>query len=258
MKKEIKVMSFNLRMDTDWDKENRFSKRTDLVKKAIEREDPDLIGFQEVLPSMREWLRANMEGYTVIGCGRERDLSGESMTMAIRNDAFELTGFETKWLSGTPDIPGSTYGGDQSGCPRTFSSAKLWHRGSGRFIRFVNTHLDHEGRIARYRSAMQLIEALEGYGLPFVLVGDFNASPDSPEIELIKSAVINSKPVRECTEGVEPTYHDYGRLPPEKSARIDYIFTDTDFQEGRIVPDLHEGGRYYSDHFAVAATILPE
>ena len=46
MSNEIKVMSFNLRMDTPHDGVNRFRNRIGRVMEVIESENPDIIGFQ--------------------------------------------------------------------------------------------------------------------------------------------------------------------------------------------------------------------
>lgn len=254
MKNRIKVMSFNLRLDTAYDGANRFSNRVDLIKKVIDREGADLIGFQEVLPSMRDWLRENLKGYTVLGCGRGKKLNDESMTIAFKNDRFELLGLENQWLSPTPDVPGTVYDG-QSSCPRMFTSALLYFVPAGKRLRFINTHFDHEGKSARLLSSKQIVAYLNSQSDPFVLTGDFNASPDSPEIRYITSAKVNSRPICDCTAGLPGTWHDFGRIPEERRVRIDYIFTDLTCRAASIAPDERPGGRYYSDHFAICAEV---
>ena len=74
MSKEIKVMSFNLRMDTEHDGINRFRNRIGRVMEVINSEDPDIIGFQEVTDYMRGVMREQLKGYTVVGCGRNKEL----------------------------------------------------------------------------------------------------------------------------------------------------------------------------------------
>ena len=53
MKNQIKVMSFNLRMDTEHDGINRFRNRIGRIMEVIHTENPDVIGFQEVTDYMR-------------------------------------------------------------------------------------------------------------------------------------------------------------------------------------------------------------
>ena len=59
----------------------------------------------------------------------------------------------------------------------------------------------------------------------------------------------------DCTAGLPGTIHDYGRLPPEKRVRIDYIFSDGRCLDAYVVPDQPVNGQYYSDHNAVVALI---
>ena len=80
---------------------------------VLEREQPDLVGFQEVTDDMRTWLTEHLHGYTLQGCGRERNCHGESMLLGYRTGVCELLALENRWLSPTPDVPGSTFGGDE-------------------------------------------------------------------------------------------------------------------------------------------------
>ena len=114
-----KVMSFNLRIEAGIDGINHLDNRKGNILDVINREAPDLIGFQEVRDGTRAWLRDNLTDYMVVGCGRLEDYRGESTPIAFRKDKFELVSLETFWLSSTPNIPASVYAGsDQSGCPR--------------------------------------------------------------------------------------------------------------------------------------------
>ena len=71
---QMKFMSFNLRVDNAGDGINSFSNRFHRVVEVLEREKPDLVGFQEVTGGMRATLRDRLPGYTVQGCGREKKI----------------------------------------------------------------------------------------------------------------------------------------------------------------------------------------
>lgn len=184
---KLKVFTFNLRVESKVDGDNIFWNRTGRVLETLETHKPDLIGFQEATDKMRDWLKSSLPGYTVLGCGRNADYHGESVVLAYRTEAFELVSFDQFWLSPTPSVPGSRFGGDQSGCPRMAVAATLKHREASELLRFYNTHLDHQGPVARLLGATQLMQAISTWGGKFVLTGDFNALPDTAEIQTVTS-----------------------------------------------------------------------
>ncbi len=251
---ELKIMSFNLRVDNTGDGINSFTNRFDRVIEVILRERPDLIGFQEVTDGMRARLRDRIPGYTVQGCGRETSCHGESMLIAYRTDEVELLTLENIWLSYTPATPGSTFGGDQSRCPRMFTAALVKHDRVDRPIRFINTHLDHQGPTARLLGATQLVQYISAHREWTVLTGDFNATPDAPEIALISDA-LSPRGFADCTAALGGTFHGFGRLPADKTEKIDYIFSDGLCTGAYVVEDIPVDGQYYSDHNAVCATV---
>ena len=247
-------MSFNLRYDNSGDGINSFTNRFDRVLEVINTESPDVIGFQEVLSSMRDKLRVALPDYCMVSCGRGKNLDGESMLIGFKADRVEMISCESFWLSLTPSVPGSRYGGDQSGCPRMFTSLLLKHRDIEKPFRFINTHLDHEGENARYLGAVQLVQAISQYNEKFVLTGDFNALPDTKEIKLITSALAYRGAI-DCTEGFEPTFHEFGKRTGDERLKIDYIFTDGKCEDAYLVEDIPVNGQYYSDHNAICAYI---
>ena len=254
MSTRLKIMSFNLRVDEECDGINYFFNRLDRVLEVLDREKPDVVGFQEVTDPMRAKLRDSLTDYTVQGCGREADYRGESMIFAYRKDEAELISLENIWLSMTPSVPGSSYGGDQGEDCRMFTAALLKPNGADKPFRFINTHLDHKGKTARYLSAVQLTRYISLHDEPFVLTGDFNATPDTPEIKVITEALAY-RGAKDCTEGLPGTFHWFGKIPEERRPKIDYIFSDAPCVRAYIVEDTPVEGKYYSDHNAVCAIL---
>ena len=254
MSQTLKIMSFNLRVDNTGDGINSFTNRFHRVVEVLQQEKPDLVGFQEVTQGMRDRLRDQLPGYTVQGCGREKNYHGESMLIAYRTDAVELISLENIWLSPTPHVPGSNFGGDQSGCPRMFTSALVKHNDIPLPFYFINTHLDHIGAEARYLGAMQLVQYISSHREYFVLTGDFNATPDAREIKLITSALASRGAV-DCTAELGGTFHGFGKLLPDRTIKIDYIFTDGKCESAYVVEDIPIEGQFYSDHNAVCAFV---
>ncbi len=246
---ELKIMSFNLRVDNAGDGINAFTNRFDRVIETILKESPDIIGFQEVTDGMRARLRDHIPGYTVQGCGREKNYHGESMLIAYRTADVELISLENVWLSHTPAIPGSTYGGDQSPCPRMFTAARLKHNRVAEPFLFINTHLDHWGATARLLGASQLAQYITTRAGVTILTGDFNATPEAPEMQMLAALL------HDTTAGLGGTFHNFGRLAPADTVKIDYIFANVPAIRAYAVEDVPVDGQYYSDHNAVVSLI---
>lgn len=252
----LSVCSFNLRVATPKDGINEYCHRRERIFALLNEKKPDLIGFQEVTDSMREDLYRSLSDYVILGCGRNADYRGESPLLAFRRDRFDLIEFQSFWLSPTPSLPGSRYEEDQSRCPRVTFMALLKHRDAATIFRFYNTHYDHQGAAARRASTEQMLRAIASRPEPFVLTGDFNATPDAPEIrELVNG---RTRPIVDATATLGPTFHAFGELAPEKQVKIDYIFTDLPCDKARAhaVTDGPVNGVYISDHFPVFAEIL--
>lgn len=256
MAQTIKVFSYNLRCDVDGDGINAFRRRYPYVKERLQYYQPDIIGFQEILPHMRQWLCDNLDGYTVVGTGRDMNLGGESNVIAFKSDMFMLISLEIFWLSDTPLIHGSRFNSDQSTCPRICTAAELCHRDSDEMFRFYNTHLDHVGNTAQMQGLSQILQRIFKDNCksphPYILTGDFNNTPESM---LIKSALAyNSGEMKEATAETGGTFHNFGRI--ENPHKIDYIFTNAPFDitKSCVITDSKDGV-YMSDHYPVCAFI---
>lgn len=251
----MKIVSFNIRCDFGQDGGQNFSFRKGGILKKISQEKPDIIGFQEVLPHISEWLRDNLSDYIVVGCGRSEDLKDESMTLALKKETVQLLGLEVFWLSPTPYISGSRYD-EQSICPRTCADAWVKYSGFDKPIRIYNTHLDHEGEAARRLGLQQILNRIkednERMAFPCILMGDFNAEPDSPELSALKT---HTNPhLTDAAENLGITYHEYGNL--KASCKIDYVLLDDNFKCSKAyLWNECNDGIYLSDHYPVCAEI---
>lgn len=248
---EIKTMSFNLRIPADSDGINHFDNRKQLVLETIEKEQPDLIGFQEATDSTKAFLRANLPScYTLLGCGRKTGYRGESAPIAYRNDKFELISFDTFWLSDTPSVPESRYeNSDQSSCPRLTVHATLHAQGMAQPIQFYNTHLDHKGKEARVLGMRAIIKDIKSQDGSFILTGDMNAKPDEQCI----TEILADPSVTDVTAAIPTTFHAFGKRTED--CKIDYIFTNTKSISAYAVEDPHKNGIYISDHYPICAIL---
>lgn len=242
---KIKVMTFNLRVEVFEDGINSFSNRKDRVLSVIKKHNPDIIGFQEATESMKKWLNVVLNDYIVVGCGRDNHYGGESTPIAYKKDKFDLIELTNFWLSNTPSVPASTYGLDQSDCPRIVTSTILRYKETNKRFRYINTHLDHEGSQARLLSSKQLINHIKEKEITCVLTGDFNALPNTPEIKEITNYL------KDITINIKGTFHEFGKL--DIPTKIDYIFTNlsSNTNETYIIDEKPINGVYVSDHHQI-------
>lgn len=250
---KIKVMTFNIRYDTKDDGINCFDGRKDMIKAFLKKEKPDIIGFQEVMPHVRQWLAKNLTNYVVVGMGRNADFGGEGVSIAYRKDKFDLYKFDQYWISDTPDVPASRYNLDQSVCPRITVMATLVNKADGKVFTFANTHLDHVGVNARICGAsLVMTRLMSGNKYPFFLTGDFNDFQDSDCIQ----SIVKTDGVKELTAEItadDVTFHNYGKIT--KAHKIDYIFTNEETKLKKNSLKIHtdeKDGIWLSDHYPIS------
>lgn len=248
----MKIVSFNVRCIYDTiDKENNFIHRKDGIIRKIQAEQPDVIGFQEVTPAIAADLKAALTDYTFLYNGRDAQYGGEGLALALCNETVSLWTIDCFWLSETPYVAGSRYD-EQSPCPRISQTAVIKHA-DGTLFRVSNNHLDHESDAARVLGIKQVLaylrKAQETQPLPTLILGDFNAYPDSETIRLCNENTL--LPLVDMSAQSGGTFHDFGRCEPVK---IDYIFADTATAEKPYTFEKWTGcenGVYLSDHYPI-------
>ena len=251
-----KIVSCNARTQVALDGEQQFINRVDFLSEKLLSLDADVIGFQELTESMRAQIIARMPTYAFLGAGRDSRRLSEGSVIAVKQSRLIIERLYSDILSPTPSIPGSTYGIDQSSCPRIFSSVDLMPLEGGRPFRLMNVHTDHIGKTARMLEVEQMLTSYYAQNalrpMPTVLTGDFNALPDAPEIKLIT----NSGIFEDLTNGIKGTFHGFGKCDDLK---IDYIFASAEW-ECRAVNSYRDrkGNLYLSDHDVVEAVVSIE
>jgi len=191
--------------------------------------------------------------YSAVGVGREDGIhEGEHMSVFFDSKRMELLDWGTYWLSETPDVPSL---GWDAACKRTATWALLKDRRSGKRFWFVNTHLDHVGVVAR-REGLALIAgniaAMNPEGLPMVLTGDFNVTPDDPGLEGIRAQMSDARVAAAKTDAAG-SYNGWGR----ESKVIDYIWYSgfSGCPSFRVVTESFAGVPFISDHYPVEARL---
>ncbi len=100
---ELKVMTYNIRLDVASDGENSWPNRKEKVADLIKFYEPDVFGIQEGLPHQVQFLDSVLSDYKVFGEGRDGGQNGEHSSIFYKSNKFELIEFDTFWLSETPD-----------------------------------------------------------------------------------------------------------------------------------------------------------
>lgn len=279
----VRVMTYNVRcegLDKKSKDRNWKARRVDLAH-LVERENPDVMGFQEVEPGQLEWLKERFGGYAFVGRGRNANGGGEASPVAFRRDRFAVAKEGTFWLSETPDVPGSK--GWDAALPRICSYAVLKDKATGKTFSFANTHTDHKGVAAREKGMLLVIERMKAFGgnAPIVFTGDHNCLEyDAPALavsKILTDALYLSKTPPEgswrtfnfwnwreqelsIAEALKKDVHDRS-IDGDTSdlKRIDYIYVSpgTTVLDYRTVAATRPNRRAYpSDHFPSVATLV--
>ena len=250
----FKIVSFNVRGAFGVDGENEFSLRKEALSEYVRHLNPDAIGFQEISEKMRLELISLLPEYAFLGGGREKNRLGESSAIAYRQTRLMPERVFSEILSPTPHLCGTTWGIDQSVCPRIFTSCDFMPFDSETPIRVMNIHTDHAGKTARIIEVSQLLTSYNEQQalrpMPTFILGDFNAEPDSPEIKMLSESEIFT----DATESLSGTFHYFGKM--DTDTKIDYIFTSGEIKILSCKAHRRaKDGRFLSDHDLIEVTV---
>lgn len=251
---EIKWATFNIRLDTPYDSLNNWEYRKDSVASFIRNQDLDIVGMQEVLHNQLVDLKTRLPEYAEIGVGREDGKTkGEYAPIFFKKDRFEVLDNNTFWLSQYPNSIG--FIGWDGACTRIATWAKMKDKQNGKIFMAINTHFDHVGTEARRKGALLIIEKIKEIvgDQPAVLTGDFNVNDSS---EAYNTLTTNSFVLKDAhkeaqtKEGVDYTFHNFGRIEPSSCEKIDFIFITPNIKVSNsyIPEEAKQEGKFLSDH----------
>lgn len=244
--KHLTAMTFNLRMDTAADGDDAWPHRKEAVVQTIETHQPVVLGTQEGLHHMIEFLETSLTDYGRIGQGREGGEEGEYSAIFYRKDQLQLIEDGQFWLSETPDIPNSISW--DSACPRVCTWGKFQTKDAAQTTVVVyNTHLDHVSQLAREKGMALIGSDMETYRTqetPIILMGDFNCEPDNPVIQALKQLDLSVAPNK------GRTFH--GFKGGTEGSPIDFIFVSQSITRIQsFIERQTVNNKYPSDHYPV-------
>lgn len=255
---EIKVMSFNVRLDTsETDATNNWPNRKKACVELIKDHRPDIIGFQEAKYTsqwlyLKEQLKADYDGWGVNRDTGAESGSGEVMGILYNKSRIEKIKGGTFWLSETPDK--CSIGWDAA-CKRTATWGIFRHTASNRLFLYINTHLDHKGTEAQIKGLALVADYFKQYpSYLHILTGDMNLVSTHSAFNALTPTMKNTRD--NAPKGHTDTNTTYNAYSSSKHSIIDHIYCS----KNMTVVEYHTvnenfGVPYISDHYPVYAII---
>jgi endonuclease/exonuclease/phosphatase family metal-dependent hydrolase len=253
----LSILSLNLRFGLADDGPNSWAFRQASLDALLTRQTADFMGFQEANHFQVEFLAGRLQGYGRIGVRWPAPAFWQNNVLFYRR-TWRCLHSEHFFLSPTPDIPSRAR---NSRWPRQCTLG-MFQRDGFRLI-VINTHFDFEAKIQE-KSAELILQRLAAVadGVPAILIGDFNADPQSscrhifaatsPQPE--NASVFCFKDAFVCPQ--PGTFHGFSGTTGGQ--HIDWILYRGPLilDQSRVLMDCHNG-IYPSDHYPVMATFRP-
>ena len=285
----LRIATFNVLFGDVGHEPGSWSSRSALWPRVVARLRPDVLGMQEVFPSMLDDVRRELEGFAVLpgpftGRARKGDVAlvldallksirtrriaapsqdasplrrahtttGHLQPIAYRADRLRPIDGGGFWVSDTPDRPGSKL----FFAPTPF--LVHWARfervdEAGSFL-FLNAHFGHAPwhHLPTARVVGERMRALETPGdLGTFLVGDFNAWPSSPLVRRLTAlpGYFDARRAARERRGPAVTYH-WGVGSSRLGLVLDHVIAKTSLvPKSAEIIDVREGGLFPSDHY---------
>lgn len=250
----LKVMSYNIRLGSANDGTNSWHMRYAATAEMIEDQKPDVFGVQEALDYQINFIQENFTDYKSVGVGRENGKKeGEHMSIFWNKKTVSMIKWGTFWLSETPEEPSM---GWDAACKRTATWALMKCKKTGKKFYFVNTHLDHKGSEAQKNGLKLIVDRIDDInpeGYPMVLTGDFNITPDNPNLVELDSKMQSVRKVAERTDSHD-TFNGWGR----GKGVIDYIYASgfSAYPEFQTITKRYADRKFVSDHYPICAILV--
>ncbi len=253
----ITVATYNIRYDNKNDGINTWPNRKENVKALIRFHEFDIFGTQEGLRNQLNDI-VELNEFAFLGAGRDDGKeAGEHSAIFYRKDRFNVLQSGNFWLSETPDKPGK--GWDATCCNRICSWAKFSDLNTKKVFYFFSVHFDHQGVEARRQSGKLMVAKIREIAKnePVILVGDFNSTPETEQIQHIQTLLSDAHNVTATPPyGPEGTFNSF-KFDAPMDKRIDYIFVSKPFNVLKygVLTDANEQ-RYPSDHQPVMVKVV--
>lgn len=255
----MRIMTFNLRCDFPLDFKNRWKYRKHLVFDVLDSYNCDIVGVQELTPLMKKDFEEENLDFNLVGSPRSKRYFKESNDLLI-SKKHKILESKTFWLSNNPEKVGSSIW--YSVFPRICTTAII-NLEDGKRVRVYNTHLDFFLPKAREYGFKRLSEYIktqhEKDNVPIIVMGDFNASPNSKLIKEINENGVFGKRFVAVQEKNSELYKKstLGKFKGrDEGVHIDYIFVSEEIEIEHVeITKYNQNGKYPSDHYPLLADL---
>ena len=254
--KELKVMSYNIRMGIAKDGTNSWEFRCPATIEMLNAQKPDVFGVQEAFEFQIRFIEEYCRDYKSVGVGRDDGKKkGEYMSIFWNKKTVSLLKWGTFWLSETPDKPSK---GWDAHCRRTATWALMKDKKTGKKFYFVNTHLDHKGKEAQKNGLKLIVDRIESInpqGYPMILTGDFNIKPDNAALTELDSRMQSTRKIAADTDN-HNTFNGWSVKPTDNV--IDYIYISgfSSCPQYKTVTEKFAERPFVSDHYPIFARVI--
>ena len=254
--KELKVMSYNIRMGIAKDGTNSWEFRCPATIEMLNAQKPDVFGVQEAFEVQIRFIEEYCRDYKSVGVGRDDGKKkGEYMSIFWNKKTVSLLKWGTFWLSETPDKPSK---GWDAHCRRTATWALMKDKKTGKKFYFVNTHLDHKGKEAQKNGLKLIVDRIESInpqGYPMILTGDFNIKPNNPALVDLDARMLSARKIAADTDS-HNTFNGWSVKPTDSV--IDYIYISgfSSCPQYKTVTEKYAERPFVSDHYPIFARVI--
>ncbi len=271
MARRLRVVTLNC-----WNVAEPFRERMAIIRNGLESEGPDVVGFQEVVVRRDGFDQARLlldRSFARV-FGATFSWSDDGTMLAPNGDG---SGFGNLIASHWPIVKSEVrrLPGLEGGEPRAVTAALV--ESPGGILPVLSTHLDcelHHGHV-RERQVLALDAFARAWAadadLPAVLLGDFNAHPDSNEMRFLRGLASLAgrstyfQDAWDIAPGSGYTWDNRNRFAAyawEPDRRIDYVFVGPPGSDGRgrvesarLAFTTPVGDVFASDHFGLVVDI---
>ena len=244
----LSVLTLNLRFGLADDGANSWDLRKEIFPALLAKYREDFMGFQEANDFQVEFIDNILTEYNFIGKRSPAPVFWQNNVIFYKK-TWDCVFYEHFFLSSTPFIPSRLSG---SRWPRQCTIGIFQNR--WRRVILINTHFDFNAAVQKESAGIVMNRlARLPFDLPVIIVGDFNAVPQSPCYMLFTEGNGNVPILKDVFSKPFPGTH-HGFTGNTNGDYIDWILFrgNLKLQDKRTIHDKING-KYPSDHFPVSA-----